>query len=83
MPDLPTATLHRMVLPDHVCRFGLRARAMLEQAGYAIDDRPLTTRAAVDAFKAEHGLDTTPLIVIGEERIGGSDALEKWLDARA
>jgi glutaredoxin 3 len=76
------ATLHRMVLPDHVCPFGLRAKQMLEQAGYDVDDRPLTTRAEVDAFKQEHNLRTTPLIFIGEEKIGGSDDLERWLGAR-
>ena len=74
-----TATLYRMVLPDHVCPFGLRAKAMLESAGYQVDDRHLTTRQEVDAFKQEHGLDTTPLIVIDGEPVGGSDALERYL----
>lgn len=73
------ATIHRMVLPDHVCPFGVRAKQMLEQAGYEVDDRPLTSRDEVDAFKAEHGLKTTPLIFVGEERIGGSDDLERYL----
>jgi glutaredoxin len=79
MPDQPTATLHRMVLPDHVCPFGVRAKQMLEQAGYEIEDHQITTRAEVDAFKEEHGLRTTPLIFIGDEKIGGSDDLERWL----
>lgn len=82
MPDTQSATLHRMVLPDHVCPFGKRAKQMLEQAGYEVDDRILTSREEVDAFKAEHGLKTTPLIFIGDERIGGSDDLERWLAAR-
>jgi glutaredoxin 3 len=82
MPESRTATVHRMVLPDHVCPFGVRAKAMLEQAGYEVDDRPLTTRAEVDAFKEEHGLRTTPLVFIGEERIGGSDDLERYLAER-
>lgn len=80
MPD--TATLHRMVLPDHVCPFGVRAKQMLEEAGYQVDDRPLTSREQVDAFKEEHNLRTTPLVFIGEERIGGSDDLESWLAER-
>lgn len=83
MPEARTATLHRMVLPDHECPFGRRAKRMLEQAGYRVDDRPLTSREQVDAFKAEHGLRTTPLVFIGEERIGGSDDLERWLSARS
>jgi glutaredoxin len=71
-----------MVLPDHVCPFGARAKQMLEQAGYEIEDHQLTTRAEVDAFKQEHGLRTTPLVFIGEEKIGGSDDLEKYLSAQ-
>lgn len=73
------ATVHRMVLPDHVCPFGLRALDLLQQAGYAVDDRPLVTRGEVDAFKSEHGLRTTPLVFVGDVRIGGADDLERWL----
>ncbi|HEY4560184.1 MAG TPA: hypothetical protein VIG54_05535 [Lysobacter sp.] len=76
------ATLYRMVLPDHVCPFGLRALELLENAGYDIDDRPLRSREETDAFKAEHDLDTTPLVFVGEERIGGARELEAWLAAR-
>lgn len=74
-----TATLTRMVLPDHECPFGLRARAMLEQAGYDIDERILASRDEVEAFKDEHGLTTTPLIEIDGEVVGGSDDLERYL----
>lgn len=82
MPQDRRATLHRMVLPDHECPFGRRAKQMLDQAGYEVDEHLLTSREQVDAFKAEHGLKTTPLVFIGEERIGGSDDLERWLSAR-
>ena len=76
------ATLHRMVLPEHTCPFGVRAKQMLEQAGYEVDDRILRSREEVEAFKAEHDLSTTPLIVIDGERIGGSDDLARFLDTR-
>ena len=79
MPDQRTATLHRMVLPDHTCPYGVRAKAMLEEAGFAVDDRILKSREEVDSFMAEQGIDTTPLIVIDGERIGGSGALERFL----
>ena len=46
-----TATLTRMVLPDHECPYGVRAKAMLEQAGFTIDEHILSTRAEVYAFK--------------------------------
>jgi glutaredoxin len=79
MTDSHTATLHRMVLPDHECPFGLRAKAMLEAAGLTVDEHILATREEVDAFKAEHGVATTPQIFIDGARIGGSDDLERFL----
>ena len=74
-----TATLYRMVLPDHTCPFGVRAKQMLEQAGYSIDDRILRSREEVDAFEDEQGVPTTPQVFIDGERIGGSDDLERYL----
>ena len=80
MPDDQTATLYRMILPDHTCPFGVRAKQMLEQAGYAVDDRILRTRDEVDAFEREHGVRTTPQVFIDDTRIGGSDDLERYLE---
>lgn len=74
-----SATLTRMVLPDHVCPHGLKALKLLTEAGYSIDERLLTSRTEVDAFKAERGLATTPLIEIDGEVIGGASDLEAWL----
>ncbi len=73
------ATLYRMVMPDHRCPFGLKAKDLLERHGYTVDDRHLTTRDEVDAFKAEHDVKTTPQIFIGEERIGGFDDISAKL----
>jgi glutaredoxin 3 len=75
------ATLYRMVLPEETCPFGLRAKQLLEDNGFVIDDRLLRSRDEVDAFEQEHGVETTPLIFIGEECIGGSDDLETYLSA--
>ena len=80
MADEKTATLYRMVLPDHTCPFGVRAKQMLEEAGYAIDDQILRSREEVDAFEEKQGVETTPQVFIEEERIGGSDDLEIYLD---
>jgi glutaredoxin len=68
-----------MVLPEHTCPFGVRAKQLLEQHGFEVEDRVLTSRAEVDAFKAEQGIATTPLVFVGDERIGGSDDLERYL----
>jgi glutaredoxin len=74
-----TATLHRMVMPAHTCPYGLKARHLLRRAGYAVDDRWLRTREETDAFKAEHGVETTPQVFIGGTRIGGHDDLRRFL----
>jgi glutaredoxin 3 len=73
------ATLYRMVLPDHTCPFGVKAKQLLEQHGFDIDDRILRSRDEVDAFEAEHDVETTPQVFIGSELIGGSDDLERYL----
>src|SRR5690606_4997460 len=72
-----TATLYRMVMPDHVCPYGLKARHLLRSQGYQVDDRWLTNRAETDAFKAEHGVKTTPQTFIDGARIGGHDDLRR------
>ena len=74
------ATLYSMVLPQHTCPFGVRAKQMLEAAGFTVEDRLLRSREEVDAFKAEQGVATTPQIFIDGERIGGSDNLERYLE---
>lgn len=81
MADGRDATLYRMILPDHTCPFGVRAKQMLEEHGYTIDDRILRSREEVDAFEEEQGVQTTPQVFIGGERIGGSDDLERYLAA--
>lgn len=75
--------LYRMVLPDHTCPYGLRAKALLEEAGYEFDDNILSSREEVDAFKEEHGLKTTPLIIVDGEKVGGSSDLERYLKEQA
>ena len=79
MTDQRSATIYRMVLPDHTCPFGVRARKMLDDAGYEVEEHILESREQTDAFKAEHGVSTTPQVFIGGERIGGSDDLERYL----
>ena len=73
-----TATLHRMVMPHHTCPYGLKAKHLLERKGYTVEDRWLTTREETDAFKAAHGVKTTPQVFVEGERIGGYDDLRRW-----
>lgn len=71
------ATLHRMVMPGHTCPYGLKAKHLLTRRGFTVDDRWLTTREQVDAFKAGHGVKTTPQTFIDGARIGGYDDLRR------
>ncbi len=73
------AVLHRMVLPDHECPYGVRAKQMLEEAGYEIEEHILETREEVDTFMDKHDLSTTPLIIIDGEKVGGAVELERYL----
>ena len=72
-----TATLYRMVMEEHTCPYGLKAKDLLQRQGFQVDDRWLTTREETEAFKAEHGVKTTPQTFIDGERIGGYDDLRR------
>jgi glutaredoxin len=70
-----------MVLPDHVCPYGVRARQLLEQAEFEIEEHILATRMEVDAFLEEQDVETTPLVFIGGKPIGGCEELERYLES--
>lgn len=72
------ATVYRMVMPTHTCPFGLKALDLLHRRGYTIEDRWLTTREQVEAFKAEHAVATTPQMFVDGERIGGYEDLRRF-----
>jgi glutaredoxin len=73
------ATLYRMVMPEHTCPWGLKAKDLLRRQGYAVEDHHLTTKEETDAFKAEHRVATTPQVFIGGQRIGGYEDLRRYL----
>ncbi|WP_091741864.1 glutaredoxin family protein [Phenylobacterium immobile] len=73
------AELYRMVYDTHTCPWGLRARDLLKRRGFQIDDHHLHNRDETEAFKAEHGVKTTPQIWIDGQRIGGHDDLRRFL----
>lgn len=72
-----TATIARMVMPDHLCPSGLKALHLLKSKGFAVEDHHLTTRAETDAFKAKHDVATTPQVWIDGQRIGGYTDLRR------
>ncbi|MGR3760613.1 MauE/DoxX family redox-associated membrane protein [Roseobacteraceae bacterium NS-SX3] len=80
--DTATATqarLYRMDMPDHLCPYGLKSKALLRWTGHEVEDHPLASRGEVDAFKREAGVETTPQTWIGGSRIGGYEDLRKHL----
>jgi glutaredoxin len=77
---MPEATLYRMVLPEHTCPFGVKAKQLLEEAGYDVADNILRSRDEVERYKQREGVATTPQVFIDGERIGGCDELEDYLD---
>ncbi|WP_285294594.1 glutaredoxin [Aureimonas altamirensis] len=71
------AVLYRMVTPDHVCPFGLKALDLLQRKGFDVEDHKLTNRAETDAFKQQHDVKTTPQTFIEGRRVGGYDDLRR------
>ena len=76
------AVLYRMVMPGHTCPYGLKARDLLRRSGYSVEDHYLATRDETEAFKAMHGVATTPQVFIGGKRVGGYDDLRRFLGKR-
>ena len=79
---LHAVRLYRMDLPNHSCPWGLRAMRLLQERQIPFEDHRLTTAEEVEAFKAAHGVATTPQIFSGDQRIGGYSDLAEQLGAR-
>lgn len=73
-----SATLYRMVMPDHICPYGLKSKDLLERHGFTVEDHHLASREETDRFKREHGVETTPQTFIDGQRIGGYDDLRRY-----
>jgi glutaredoxin len=67
--DAKAATIYRMVMPEHLCPFGLKSVHLLKRKGYQVDDHWL---------KAAHTVETTPQTFIGGKRIGGYEDLKRF-----
>ena len=70
-----SAIIFRMVMPDHLCPFGLKSIDALKHAGYDIIDRHIMTQDENTLVKDALGVKTTPQTFIGGKRIGGYDDL--------
>jgi len=72
------ATLYRMVMPNHLCPYGLKSKDLLQRQGFVVDDHHLTTQTQTDAFMKEHDVETPPQAFIDGDRIGGYEALRVY-----
>jgi len=72
------AILYRMVMEKHICPYGLKTKDLLQRKGFIVEDKWLTSREQVDAFKAKHEVKTTPQTFINGERVGGYDDLRRF-----
>lgn len=73
------ATIYRMVTPDHLCPWGIKAKDLLSRSGYEIEDRHLETMDANENFKKENGYDETPQIFVEGKHLGTYDDLREHL----
>lgn len=73
------ASIHRMVTPDHLCPWGIKALDLLKRHGFEVEDHHLESQDANAAYKKEHGYDETPQVWVGGEHVGGYDALREFL----
>jgi glutaredoxin/uncharacterized membrane protein YphA (DoxX/SURF4 family) len=77
------AKIVRMVTPDHLCPWGIKAKDLLERNGFEIEDKHLDSMDDNKAFKEENDYDETPQIWIESERIGGYEDLRSHLGMKA
>jgi glutaredoxin len=76
------ASIYRMTIGTSMCPHGRKALHLLNTSGFDVEDHRLRTRGETDAFKAAHGVASTPQIFIDGERIGGHDDLRRYLGKR-
>jgi glutaredoxin len=71
-----------MDLPGHPCPWGLKAIRLLQEQHIPFEDHRLLSQEEVEAFKAEHGVATTPQLFAGSEWVGSYTDLAARLGVR-
>lgn len=64
------------------CPFCVRAKGMLHDAGIKFEELVLNRDYTEASIRAVSGETTVPQVFVNGERIGGSEALEAWLNER-
>ena len=77
--DSKSATIYRLVTPDHVCPYGLKSLDLLERQGFDVDDRHLETEQQATEFREKWDVETTPQTFIGGELVGTLDDVREYV----
>jgi glutaredoxin-like protein len=64
------------------CPFCVRAKGLLHDAGIKFEELVLNRDFTEASIRAVSGETTVPQVFINGERVGGSEALEAWLNER-
>jgi len=67
------ATIYRMVMPGHVCPYGIKTLDLLERHGFEVNDIHLETEEETTAFREKWNVETTPQTFIDGELVGTLD----------
>ena len=54
------ADIYRMVTPDHLCPWGIKALDLLKRNGFEVNDHHLETMDANQQYKEDNDVDETP-----------------------
>ena len=73
------AAIYRMVTPEHICPWGIKAIDLLRRKGFEIEDHHLESKEANSVFKEENNYSETPQIFLNGQHLGGYDELRRHL----
>lgn len=76
------ADIYRLVTPDHLCPWGIKALDLLKRHGFTVTDHHLDSMEATKRFKEEDKVDETPQVFLDGQRLGGYDDLRRHLGLR-
>ena len=76
------ATIYRMVMPDHVCPYGIKTLDLLQRQGFEVDDVHLETETETEAFRGKWNVETTPQTFVGGELVGTLDDVREFVGKR-
>ncbi|CAN5579774.1 glutaredoxin family protein [soil metagenome] len=76
------ATIYRMVMPDHVCPYGIKTLDLLERQGFDVNDVHLETDAETTAFRGKWNVETTPQTFVDGELVGTLDDVREFVGKR-